>query len=140
MYALVNDVARYQAFVPWCTRSEVLEASSNSLSGRLEVGRAGVTVAITTQNRMAPGERIEMSLADGPFRHFSGVWAFQPIRAPGVAGAAGPVRGCRVELNVEFEFKNRALDLLAGPLFESTWNSLVDTFVHRAREVYGDAR
>jgi hypothetical protein len=41
---------------------------------------------------------------------------------------------------VSFEFKNAALDLLAGPLFESTWNSLVDVFVTRAREVYGATR
>jgi ribosome-associated toxin RatA of RatAB toxin-antitoxin module len=27
---------------------------------------------------------------------------------------------------------------LLGPLFESSWDSLVDAFVRRARQVYGD--
>jgi ribosome-associated toxin RatA of RatAB toxin-antitoxin module len=59
-----------------------------------------------------------------------------PIHAPGEGGAPGVLRGCRVELFVSFEFRNAALGLVLGPLFESTWNSLVDAFVRRAREVY----
>jgi ribosome-associated toxin RatA of RatAB toxin-antitoxin module len=140
MYALVNAVGDYPRFVPWCTGARVLTETATALSATLEVGRAGVGVALTTQNTLKPNERIDMALLDGPFRTFSGVWRFVPITE--VSGEGAPVRlkGCRVELVVSFEFKNAALDLLAGPLFESTWNSLVDVFVTRAREVYGATR
>ena len=46
------------------------------------------------------------------------------------------MRGCRVELLIEFEFRNAALGLVFGPLFESTWDSIVDAFVRRARVVF----
>ncbi len=137
MYALVNGVANYPRFVPWCIGAAVLTETPTALSATLEVGRAGVRVALTTQNTLIPGEQIEMALLDGPFRSFSGRWRFIPIVEPSSESAPTRLKGCRVELLVRFEFKNAALDLLAGPLFESTWNSLVDVFVARAREVYG---
>ena len=133
MYALVNDVRRYPEFVPWCPATRVLEESADSITATVDMQRAGVRVALTTRNTMRPGEHIEMALVAGPLARFAGSWAFVPIRA---ADPAGEVRGCRVELFVEFEFKSAALGLVLGPLFESTWNSLVDAFVRRAREVY----
>ena len=98
--------------------------------------RAGVRLALTTRNTMRPGEHIDMRLVEGPLASFAGTWLFVPIRAPGAGAAAGALKGCRVELVVGFEFRNAALGLVLGPLFESTWNSLVDAFVRRAREVY----
>jgi ribosome-associated toxin RatA of RatAB toxin-antitoxin module len=136
MYALVNDVARYPEFVPGCRSSRILEQTPTSIRATLELAKAGVGLSITTQNQMLPGEWIDMGLVDGPLKSFSGRWDFVPIRAAG-AGPADPVRGCRVELVVRFAFRNAALDLLLGPLFEATWNSIVDAFVRRAREVHG---
>jgi ribosome-associated toxin RatA of RatAB toxin-antitoxin module len=118
----------------------VLEAAPDSVRATLEMRRAGISVSLTTQNTLRPGEHIGLALADGPFRVFEGRWDFVAIRAPGEGGLPGPVRGCRVELWVSFEFRNAAVGLLAGPLFESTWDTLVDAFVRRAREVYGRGR
>jgi ribosome-associated toxin RatA of RatAB toxin-antitoxin module len=90
-------------------------------------------VALTTRNTLTPGERIEMALSDGPFAHFRGDWRFLAIRDPG-----GALHGCRVELLIEFRFRNPALGLIAGHAFERSWDALVDAFVRRARELYGD--
>ncbi len=133
MYALVNDVAGYPAFVPWCPSTRVLDESADSLTATVDVRRAGLTLSLTTRNTLAAGESIAMALLDGPFKAFSGRWGFVPIRTP---GAPGELRGCRVELEVAFEFRNAALGLVMGPLFESSWDSLVDAFVKRAREIY----
>jgi ribosome-associated toxin RatA of RatAB toxin-antitoxin module len=139
MYRLVNDVAGYPKFVPWCPVARVLEVGDASVTAMLEIVRAGVRVKLTTRNTLVPDERIDMALLDGPLARFSGRWDFVPIRAAGdTGGAAGAVRGCRVELTVAFEFKNAAVGLVIGPLFESSWDSLVDAFVKRAHEVYRD--
>ncbi|HXQ64724.1 MAG TPA: type II toxin-antitoxin system RatA family toxin [Steroidobacteraceae bacterium] len=132
MYALVNDVARYPEFVPWCPATRIHAETAETITATVEIERAGVRIGLTTRNAMRPGERIEMSLVDGPLRSFGGTWDFVPIRA----AAAGEVRGCRVELAVSFEFRSAALGLVLGPVFESSWDSLVDAFVRRAREVY----
>lgn len=135
MYALVNDVARYPEFVPGCRAVRILESSDTAIAATLELARAGVSLSLTTRNTMRPGERIDMAFADGPLRHFDGHWQFLPVRAA-ADGPAGPVRGCRVLLEVNFAFRNAGLDLVLGPFFESTWNAIVDAFVRRAREVY----
>jgi ribosome-associated toxin RatA of RatAB toxin-antitoxin module len=138
MYRLVNDVRRYPEFVPWCPATRVHEESPESITATVDMQRAGVRVALTTRNTMRPGETIEMTLVEGPLKSFAGRWQFVPIRAPGEGDAPGPVRGCRVELAVDFEFRSAALGVVLGPLFESTWNGLVDAFVRRAWEVYRD--
>jgi ribosome-associated toxin RatA of RatAB toxin-antitoxin module len=136
MYALVNDVRRYPEFLPWCPETVVHSESAESVHASVAFERAAVRMQLTTRNTNVPGERIDLTLTDGPLRHFKGGWNFVPIRAPARAGEAGEIRGCRVELVVEFEFRNAALGLLFGPLFESTWDSIVDAFVRRARDVY----
>ena len=138
MYALVNDVRRYPEFLPWCPATRVHEETQFTITATVDMQRAGVRFAITTRNTMQPGERIEMALGEGPFRRFAGTWLFVPIRATGSDDQPAEVRGCRVELLVSFEFRSATLGLVLGPLFESTWNSLVDAFVRRAREVYHD--
>jgi len=132
MYALVNDVAGYPAFVPFCPAAYVLEASDTSLTARIDIARAGVTVSLTTRNSLVPDESIHMVLIDGPLKTFDGRWQFVAIR-----DATEAVKGCRVELGVEFEFRNAALGLVAGPVFEASWDALVDAFVRRAHEIYG---
>ena len=121
MYALVNDVRRYPEFLPWCPATRVHEETQFTITATVDMQRAGVRFAITTRNTMQPGERL-----------------FVPIRATGSDDQPAEVRGCRVELLVTFEFRSATLGLVLGPLFESTWNSLVDAFVRRAREVYHD--
>ena len=137
MYALVNDVARYPEFVPWCPATCVLAESADSITATVEIARAGIRLGLTTRNTMRRGERIDMRLVDGPLRSFEGSWRFLPIEAPAALGAAPIVHGCRIELEVRFEFGSAALGVLFGPLFEASWDSLVDAFVERARAVHG---
>jgi ribosome-associated toxin RatA of RatAB toxin-antitoxin module len=162
MYAIVNDVRRYPEFVPWCPATRVHAETETSIEATVDVQRSGVRLSLTTRNSMRPGELIELSLVDGPLRTLEGSWRFEPIleRAtpvgnaaatsapvagdPSEPGADAPpaprVRGCRVELEVRFDFKSAALTVLFGPVFEASWDSLVDAFVVRARALHGTAR
>jgi len=134
MYALVNGIARYPEFVPWCPETAVLEESATSLRATLTIARAGVRVPLTTQNSMVPDASVQMSLVDGPLAAFDGRWEFVPIVD---SHASNALVGCKVILAIRYEFRNAALGVVFGPLFEVTWNSLVDAFVARAHAVYG---
>lgn len=136
MYSLVNDIARYPEFVPYCLGAQVLSQSPTSLSAVLTVGRSGVKVSIGTQNTMQINEFIELKLLSGPFKSFHGEWRFTPITAFHETVGEPKLLGTRVDLKVAFEFESALLDVVAGRLFESTWNTLVDTFVARAREKF----
>jgi ribosome-associated toxin RatA of RatAB toxin-antitoxin module len=154
MYTIVNDVRRYPEFVPWVPATRVFDETETTIHAALDITKAGVTMSVATRNTMLPGERIDLQLADGPLRTLEGTWLFVPIlerptpAIPGArppesnpddAGAAGSprIRGCRVELDVRFEFGNAALTMLFGPMFEASWDSLVDAFVARARDLHG---
>ena len=130
MYAIVNDIESYPQFLPWCAAATVRDRTPTAVTGTLELARAGVKVHVSSVNHMVPDRRIDMVQAGGPLKSLKGSWNFVPIEKEGVE------RGCRVELEVHFEFRNAALTLLFGPLFEHTWDSLVEAFVKRARAVY----
>jgi ribosome-associated toxin RatA of RatAB toxin-antitoxin module len=40
-------------------------------------------------------------------------------------------------MDLEFEFSNRLLGMTAGPVFSQISNTLVDSFIKRAVDVYG---
>jgi ribosome-associated toxin RatA of RatAB toxin-antitoxin module len=136
MYALVNDVRRYPEFLPWCPATVVHAEDATSLSATLTFERVGVRTSVSTTNRNVPDTSIEMVLTDGPLKSFKGVWQFHPLRARTEDGSLGALKGCKVELTVEFTFRNAALDLVFGPFFEATWDSIVDGFVKRARIIH----
>ena len=127
MYELVNDVARYPEFLPWCRGSEVLEESAGMMRARLDLVRGRFRKSFTTRNYLTPGSAITMTLEDGPFKHLEGRWRFEDL---------GP-EGSKVVLDMEFQFDSALLDLVAGPVFEDICNSLVDAFIRRAAALHG---
>ena len=127
MFRLVDDVNSYSEFLPWCSRSEVLNRSTESVDATLELHKGAVSKSFTTRNTLRENEAIDLALLGGPFRHLAGGWKFQAL------GDAGS----KVVLELEFEFESRVADLMFGAFFEETCNSLVDAFTSRATDVYG---
>ncbi len=127
MYALVDDIDSYQAFLPWCKSSRVLSRGDDEVRGCLELSKGGINKTFTTCNRMQINKMIEMRLEEGPFHHLEGFWRFDVLDEV----------SCKVSLMMEFEFSNKFLGLTVGPVFSQIANSLVDAFCQRAVEVYG---
>jgi ribosome-associated toxin RatA of RatAB toxin-antitoxin module len=127
MFALVEDVASYPDFLPWCTAAEVHSRSDDVVEASLELQKGVVSKRFTTRNVRHPFDSIELSLVGGPFRVLRGGWRFKNL------GDAG----CKVSLNLEFEFESRLLDMLFGAYFEENCNALVDAFSNRAATVFG---
>jgi ribosome-associated toxin RatA of RatAB toxin-antitoxin module len=127
MYDLVDGVEHYPEFLPWCSGSELVLREERRTVGTIRIDYRGVRQQLTTDNQNIPGERIELALVRGPFREFRGVWQFVPL------GDAA----CRVELSISYQLASPILGRLMGSAFEQIANSLVDSFVGRADEVYG---
>lgn len=127
MYELVADVERYPGFLPWCRSAKVRRSTDDSVEASLEIGRGPIHKTFTTRNLLTPGERIDMLLVDGPFRHLQGSWRFDALTDD----------GCRVALHLEFELANALLRRTVGPVFSEIADSMVDAFCRRAHELYG---
>ena len=128
LFDLVDDVDSYAEFLPWCSRSEVLKRDDEVVEATIELQKGSVSKAFTTRNLRAPDESLSIELLGGPFRHLQGGWQFMDL------GKAG----CKVSLELNFEFESRMIDIMFGAFFQDTCNSLVDAFVQRASEVYGE--
>jgi ribosome-associated toxin RatA of RatAB toxin-antitoxin module len=79
LYDLVNDVARYPEFLPWCSAAEVLESSPEFMRASVGVAKGGLSQHFVTRNTLVPGQSIEMNLEEGPFTQLHGIWVFKAL-------------------------------------------------------------
>lgn len=128
MFDLVADVENYKSFLPWCSDSRLVSRCEHELCGEIEVSRLGITQKFSTCNKLDPPGRMGIALHEGPFRKLHGEWQFIALRED----------ACKVVLMLEFEFSGRLIEAAFGRVFHQVANSLVESFVERAREVYGD--
>jgi len=126
MYSLVKDVEAYPSFLPWCNDAEVHIREESFIEASLELHRGRISKKFRTRNALVENESLGIELVGGPFKHMSGGWTFQQL------GDAG----CKVELDLQFAFESRAIDVIFGRFFENTCNSLVDSFTQRAAKIY----
>jgi ribosome-associated toxin RatA of RatAB toxin-antitoxin module len=126
MYDLVNDVEKYDSFLPGCVKSEVLESGDNYMLASLVLSKAGVKQRLITSNTLIKDTAIEMDLSDGPFKTLSGGWRFTPLSD----------EACKIELKLDFVFSSRLMEVAFGKIFNSLANNMVNAFSQRAKQVY----
>lgn len=126
MFALVNDVARYPEFLPWCVAASVEENCAGERVASLKIARGVLRTEFTTRNTLLQDARIHMRLVHGPFRDLIGEWRFDAIGS----------RGSRVQFRVEFEFKNRLTATAFNAVFEALCGTIIEAFVARAQSIY----
>ncbi|HEY5720045.1 MAG TPA: type II toxin-antitoxin system RatA family toxin [Gammaproteobacteria bacterium] len=127
VYALVNDVAAYPQFLPWCSGARVLQVDDDEVRATIEMQRGGLRRSFSTRNRLQKDKMIEVRLLEGPFRHLEGYWRFDPLGQD----------GCKISFDLQFEFSSRLVSATLGPVFQQIARTLVDAFCRRAVEVYG---
>lgn len=125
MFDLVNDVAKYPLFLPWCHKAEIGTQSDEHMEASLHISKGPINKAFTTLNRLIPHQRIEMRLKQGPFKHLEGIWQFERLNEL-----------TQVSFNLSFEFQNPLLAMTLGPVFQHIAQSMVQAFTARANEVY----
>ena len=131
MFALVTDVAHYPAFLPWCDQASVLSEDATGMTAKVGISFAGIKQAFTTRNRHVANREVAMELIDGPFSQLDGLWTFTPL--------GEGQRACKVDFTLRYSFANRALAALVGPVFDKIAGNLVEAFVKRATQVYGES-
>ena len=127
MYALVNDIEQYPRFLPWCSAADVVTIQGAVSRATLHIDYHGVHSSFSTENTHQPPSALEIRLIQGPFRHLHGMWRFTPLGES----------ACKIRLRMSYEFSNRLLEKLVGPVFGYIANSFVDAFVRRAEQLYG---
>lgn len=127
MYDLVNDVAQYPSFLPWCKNVVIHKQDLEQLQATLYIGKGLIVQSISTHNTMIQDKQIKMNYKDGPFKSCFGSWDFTQL----------PDAKCNVQFNMQYEFKNPLQAFTLEPLFAPLTTNLIDAFYKRAQLLYG---
>lgn len=127
MFALVDRVEDYPAFLPWCGGVDIRERGPDRLVAAIQINYHGIRQSFTTQNTHTPPTHMQMTLVEGPFSHLDGEWHFKALRPD----------ACKVEFDLHYEFSSKVLEKLIGPVFSKIADSFVESFCKRAEAVYG---
>lgn len=127
MYALVADVAKYPEFLPWVVGTRIQSDGETEMLADVIVGFKGLREQFTSRVHKVPNRSIDVDYLDGPLKQLHNEWRFRSC----------PDGGCYVDFYVEFTFKNRMFQSLAGQMFSKALHKMTGAFVERASEVYG---
>jgi len=129
MFDLVADVARYPEFLPWVVATRVRSDDGEEMLADMLVGFKALREKFTSHVLKQRPTRLEVIYIDGPMRDLDNLWHFRAL----------PDGGCEVDFCVDFTFKNKMFEMLAGQYFDRAFRKLVAAFETRANELYGSS-
>lgn len=126
MFDLVADVGRYEEFLPWVVATRVKSRTATELVADMIVGFRMMRETFTSRVELDRPYQIGVDYLDGPLKYLHNDWRFEP--------ASG---GTQVHFCVDFEFKQKLFERLAGAFFHEAFRRMVAAFEKRAAEIYG---
>ncbi|VVT03091.1 Cyclase [Sphingomonas sp. EC-HK361] len=126
MFDLVADVKRYAEFLPWVSAMRVREDSETQTLADMIVGFKGLRETFTSRVEKQRPDHIRVDYVDGPMKYLHNDWHFRPDGD-----------GCFVDFAVDFQFKNRMFEMLAGQVFGLALRKMIGAFEQRAAQLYG---
>lgn len=126
MFMLVDDINNYHEFLPWCVDSKASARNDDSVVGAVYLEYLKIKFHFVTQNHNTPYSQIKMNLVDGPFKLLHGSWNFTQLGD----------NGCKVSLELQYQFINPIMDKLIGSVFAKITANLVECFIKQAKIKY----
>lgn len=130
MFDLVADVGRYGEFLPWVAAVRVRSNSETEMVADLVVGFSALKERFTSRVTKERPRKIHVDYLDGPLKYLKNDWTFEP-------DGEGGTQLC---FFVDFEFRSRIFETLAGQMFGMAFKKMVAAFETRAEKLYGSAR
>ena len=127
MFDLVADLGRYPEFLPWVQGMRVGPEQDGVVVADMIVGFRMIRERFTSRVTLQRPGHLHVEYLDGPMKHLFNDWQFRD--APG--------GGCEIDFAVDFEFRNRTFEKIAGLFFVRAFERMVAAFVARAEVLYG---
>ena len=127
---MVLDIEKYPEFVPWCLDSKVHEKKDKGntveIIADLTIGKSffkETYKSFVTYNKST--DTIYVTNIEGPLKHLENKWFFKDLGD-----------SSEVEFQVDFELKNKILNLLMNKSFDLGLIKIADAFQKRADELF----
>ena len=127
---MVADVGRYDEFLPWVVAVRIRSSSEEETVADLVVGFHAFKERFTSRVQKERPQRICVDYIEGPLKYLHNEWRFEP------AGDGGT----NVHFSVDFAFRSRLFEALAGQMFDRALRRMTGAFETRAAELYGISR
>jgi coenzyme Q-binding protein COQ10 len=128
MFDLVADVKRYQEFLPWVAATRIRSDSDTAMTADLVVGFRSLKETFTSRvNKHRPTD-ITIDYVEGPLKHLHNSWKFRPDGQGGT----------EIDFCVDFAFRSRIFEALAGQMFDRALRKMIGAFEDRAHQLYGE--
>ena len=127
---MVLDIEKYPEFVPWCLGGKI--HSKNDKGNTIEI-TADLTIGKSFFNETYKSfviydklkDSIYVTNIDGPLKHLENKWFFKQVG-----------NDSEVEFHVDFELKNKVLNLLMLKSLDIGLKRIVDAFEKRAIDLF----
>jgi coenzyme Q-binding protein COQ10 len=127
LFDLVADVGRYQEFLPWVAATRIRADGETEMLADLVVGFRALKETFTSRVRKDRPSAIDIDYIEGPLKYLKNEWRFDPA----------PNGGTDVYFSVDFAFKSRLFETLAGAMFDRALRRMTGAFEQRAAALYG---
>jgi len=127
---MVMDIEKYPEFIPWCLDSKI--QTSNDKGSKIEI-IADLTIGKNFFNETYKSfviyekslNTISVTNIDGPLKHLKNEWSF---REKG--------NNSEVDFYIDFELKNKILNLFMIKFFDIGLKKVADSFEKRALKLF----
>jgi coenzyme Q-binding protein COQ10 len=127
LFELVADVARYDEFLPWVVAVRIRSSSETETVADLVVGFNAFKERFTSRVKKDRPHRIDVDYVEGPLKYLHNEWRFEPATGGGT----------NLCFAVDFAFKSRIFEALAGQMFDRALRRMTGAFETRAAALYG---
>ena len=127
---LVLDIEKYPEFVPFCLESHVYEKNNNDnlilIIADLTIGKGPFKDTYKSDVKFdKKNSSIKVTNIGGPLKHLENNWKFKDLKY-----------GTEIYFDIDFEIKNKFLNIAMSKSFEFGLNKIADAFQKRAECLY----
>ena len=127
---MVLDIEKYPEFVPWCLNSKIY---TNIDKGKIVEITADLTIGKSFFNETyksfviydKSSDSIHVTNMEGPLKHLENKWFFKQSG-----------ENSQVEFHVDFELKNKILNMFMTKTFDIGLKKIADAFEKRAIDLF----
>ena len=127
---MVLDIEKYPEFVPWCLdgkihnkidKGNIIEIIADLTLGKSFFNETYKSFVIYNK----ASDSIHVTNMEGPLKHLENKWFFKQVG-----------NNSEVDFRVDFELKNKVLNVLMSKSFDIGLKKIADTFEKRAIELF----
>ena len=127
---MVLDIEKYPKFVPWCINgrihNKIVKGNNIEITADLTIGKSFFNEtykSFVIYNKAT--DSIRVTNINGPLKYLDNKWLFRKIG-----------NNSEVDFHVDFELKNKVLDVLISKSFDIVLKKIADSFEKRAIELF----